>query len=226
MKSVVMCMLWGLWGGEYADQYVSKLYRMVRRNTSVDFDFICLCDRPIRCRDSNIHILPIPPHITKWQFNLPKTYLHYPFEELKGRQILFFDLDTIIVGNIDHFLNYRGSLCGIEPFAPNNRGKHIGGGVLSFECGAYRGIFTAVEANPVQWAKKTQGGKERLLLKDFEEQYDGYNYWQKLHPSHVVSFKRHCKRNNIPTDARIIAFHGIPKPHEVIKNRIVRKYWR
>jgi hypothetical protein len=40
----------------------------------------------------------------------------------------------------------------------------------------------------------------------------------------ILSYKRHC-RQGIPDGARIVVFHGEPKPHEVHDAHIAR-YWK
>ncbi len=53
----VLCMKWGT---KYGPDYVNRLYAMVRRHLSGDFNFVCLTDdgRGIR---AEVQCLPIPP---------------------------------------------------------------------------------------------------------------------------------------------------------------------
>ena len=48
------------WGKKYGSHYVNKLYAMVRRHLSGDFDVGCLTDDANEIR-SEVRCLPIPP---------------------------------------------------------------------------------------------------------------------------------------------------------------------
>jgi len=78
-----------------------------------------LADNPagIRCET-----LPIVPDLPTWWGKL--TLFGHP---IPGR-ILYFDLDTVIVGNIDGFAAYDGPFCLIKPFY---RGRGFASGVMS-----------------------------------------------------------------------------------------------
>ena len=52
-------------------------------------------------------------------------------------------------------------------------------------------------------------------------------YFQDLYPRQVVSYKVHCMGRpeiTLPTNSRVLCFHGKPKPHE-IKNGL-QVYWK
>ncbi|MEE1122464.1 MAG: glycosyltransferase, partial [Acinetobacter pseudolwoffii] len=41
-QNIVICMKWGT---KYGSEYVNRLYNMVKRHTTVDFQMVCLTDR-------------------------------------------------------------------------------------------------------------------------------------------------------------------------------------
>jgi len=41
-----------------------------------------------------------------------------------------------------------------------------------------------------------------------------WEYWQDILPGAVVSYKKHC-RKGVPSMAKIVCFHGRPKPWEI-----------
>ena len=41
-----------------------------------------------------------------------------------------------------------------------------------------------------------------------------WDYWQDILPGMVVSYKKHCQ-NGVPKDAKIVCFHGRPKPWDL-----------
>lgn len=220
-KPVILCMYWGNWGDGLAKKYVSNLRNMCRRNSTVDFDFFCITDRDFLLKDVNV--IKMPNNIVHWRFNLPKFYMHKSFPELKGRRILFFDLDTVITGNIDAFLSYEGYLCTIKPFNQVNWKKNTPGGILSFVNGETEWLWHKVNENVHYW-EQTTGGKERLILNRLEPQGQ-WDRWQDLFPNYVVSYKRHIRKGRIPDDMRVIAFHGNPRPHEV-QDLLIKNNWK
>ena len=54
------------------------------------------------------------------------------------------------------------------------------------------------------------------------------DYFQDFFPNEVVSYKAHCVGNNnkvtVPKKAKIICFHGRPRPHEITDG--LSKYWK
>lgn len=96
----ILCMKWGT---KYGPDYVNRLYAMVRRHLSGEFNFVCLTDDPKGIR-SEVQCLPIPPldlALAPGQADRAWKKLT-TFEEnlygLRGRA-LFIDLDVVIVGN-------------------------------------------------------------------------------------------------------------------------------
>jgi hypothetical protein len=185
-------MLWGNWGGDNPVQYVEKLRNMVARHTTVDYDFYCMSDRQIDLED--VYTIRIPEYVTGWKFNLPKFYMHAKHSELEGRRVLFFDLDTVIVGNIDLFLLYEGYICTVKPFKKQNENVSTPGGVLSFINGATEWIWNHVAEQPQYW-ETTTGGKERLILNKLEPK-EKWDRWQDILPGQLVSYKKHVLKKN------------------------------
>ena len=103
----ILCMKWGT---KYGPEYVNRLYAMVRRHLSGDFNFVCLTDDTKGIR-SEVQCFPIPPlalELAPGQVDRAWKKLT-TFEEnlygLRGRA-LFIDLDVVIVGSLDAFFEY------------------------------------------------------------------------------------------------------------------------
>ena len=92
------------WGNKYISQYANILYNMVKRHTTVPFEFHCITD-DIKGLDPHIKTIKLPndPWIKTWWSKLWMFGSHFP---LKGN-ILFFDLDVIVFKNIDELFNYN-----------------------------------------------------------------------------------------------------------------------
>ena len=91
------------WGNKYPADYVNRLYNMIKRQISSPFTLYCLTD------DSEgmypeIHPLPIiDSSLSGWWHKL--SLFQEDFYGLKG-DILYTDLDVVIVGELDEFFTY------------------------------------------------------------------------------------------------------------------------
>ena len=92
------------WGNKYISQYVNVLYNMVKKHTTVPFEFHCITEDP-KGLDPHIKTIKLPndPWIKTWWSKLWMFGSHFP---LQGN-ILYFDLDVIVFRNIDELFNYN-----------------------------------------------------------------------------------------------------------------------
>jgi len=126
--------------------------------------------------------------------------------------VVFFDLDTVIVGAIDELLDYRGAFALLRDLMHPTR---YGSGVMAWNNSLSTGLWEAYEA---QGRPDIDGGDQAFiqshlkadLLQDFV--------------SGIYSYKVHCK-NGLPEDARIVCFHGLPRPH-MVSDGWVDACWR
>ncbi len=206
MPLTVACFKWGNWCAPHGTDYVNRLFRHVQDHLQAPHDFICFTDDPTN----------LAPGITArtlgcadWNWNLRKMWAYNPASGLKGR-VLLLDLDTLVTGSLDDIAAYSGPFCVAEDFF--EPGRH-GGGVISFEASQeltkrlweplvsrYESINAAVN------------GSERFYFR--RELGEWGDHWQKVLPGQVVSSKVHC-RSGVPPDARLVCFHGQPRPHQV-----------
>lgn len=222
MTSLMINIVCLKWGTKYGPEYVNRLYLAVRRHTTKPFRFWCYTD------DANgihpgirVEQLKYSDQLDSWwnKINLFSKDLDIPL----GEQIFYIDLDTLIVGNIDHLLTdevpdivvLRDFYHGIAKSAGN-----IGSGLMSWRHGDYHNIWDRFIADPVAAVKSAHPhGDQRWV----ENNIDAWYYWQDLFPGQVVSFKMHCQ-NGIPADARVICYHGKPSIPESAKQHT--KDWK
>ena len=97
----VVCVKWGV---KYPSQYANVLNSMVKRHTTVPFEFHCITDDKSGL-DPHIKTIMFPnePWIKTWW---SKLWMFSPDMPLKGN-ILFFDLDVIIHNNIDPLFTHN-----------------------------------------------------------------------------------------------------------------------
>jgi len=86
-KNYILCLKHGT---KYSAEYVNKLYNMVARNCTLDYEFVCLTDDP-KGINENIKILPLPGHLQGWWC---KPYMFSKDLPLKGT-VLYMDLDVV-----------------------------------------------------------------------------------------------------------------------------------
>ena len=209
----VVCLKWGT---KYEREYVNNLQAMVRRHLSLPHRFVCFTDDPsgLACET-----LPIPAGLPTWWGKV--AFFGHP---LPGR-LLYFDLDTVIVGGIDDFARYDGPFCVIKPFY---RDWGYASGVMSISADFGRDVWDKFRRNPQAAIAHCQrhadppwnNGDQRWL----ELTVPRADYWQDLLPGQLVSYKVHCGAA-LPPGARVVCFHGKPDPHEVA-DTWVREHWR
>lgn len=116
---------------------------------------------------------------------------------------LYLDLDTIIVGNLDHMASYDGPFAGLSDFYHPEK---FASGVMMWEAGEADHIWTNWEkAGRPMFHPRGDGGWIESMMPAAQR-------IQTLFPSQIVSFKGHCA-NGVPENARLVCFHGLPRPH-------------
>lgn len=132
--------------------------------------------------------------------------------ELPG-DFLFMDLDTVIVGPIDDILAVE-KLTMLRDFYRDGKKlkEGLGSGLMYIPGDARRGIWGMWRQQPQLNMRVYPAGDQRLLEKFWLNTADR---WQDVVPDQVVSWKVHCKADVVPSEARVICFHGKPRPWEV-----------
>ena len=189
------------WGDKFGAEYVNNLFSGIERNSTVPFKFHCFTDDTTGVLENiQCHNLP-DMDITGWWYKLWLFSDEMPFEP--GERIMFFDLDTIVTGNIDDILEYDcpADLIGLRNFYNPER---FASGLLMWRHGTQTHIWREFVAEP----RKAQA-----------QSPDGDQQWTELHATNwtlwqaefegVYSYKQSCS-NGLPTDAKIVCYHGTP----------------
>ena len=226
MKQVV-CMKWGTL---YPADYVNKLYGMVRRNVSGPLRFVCMTDDASGVR-AEVECLPCPT------VDLPPPYNNTGWRKLvlwkqalPGMEgdWLFLDLDAIVLDSLDPFFDFEPAVSFVVMQNWTQPGKGIGNtSVFRFRVGAHPYIYDRLEP-------------------EFDAIHDDYRIEQtyisrtvgemKFWPdAWCVLFKTHCvppmparwwKAPAVPPGARIVAFPGVPNPHEAVLGQWPAKWYK
>ena len=91
------------WGTKYSTEYVVRLYQMVKKNTTHKFEMFCLTDNPDIYPDG-ITGVKLKTGFEGW-WNKMQLFRD---DMLPVGEYLYFDLDVVIVANIDCLFEYEG----------------------------------------------------------------------------------------------------------------------
>lgn len=227
-------------------EYVEILFDKVRRNISDKeaFKFICFTDDHQEYPEGIVK-RPLLPHLKGWWHKL---YLFKSgvFEE--GERVVFFDLDTVIVGGLDDIIHYDGAFATLRDFyRPDGLGPavmmwtptkgteyiwtHFNAqwnlGIREDYIGYLGGrgdqaILEDVRRLTTQYALDTKGTFYERQWRDNPLQK--IDFLQDILPNQFKSYKADA-RYAIPKGTRVVCFHGLPRPHEV-KDGWVPDIWK
>ena len=145
--------------GYYTPDYVSKLYRSLKRNSSIPFEFICLSDT------KNIEADVILPYNSydkiKIHWHKLKFFSPYFAYQKAGDDIIVMDIDQVITGNVDELIGYPVQdnelvTYGIwwnmktNPFTVKDP-LSINGGFYKFKSGSLKYVWDDFALNPEYW---------------------------------------------------------------------------
>ena len=186
--------------------------------------FVCLTDDP-RGIDSRVETKPLPDDLPGWwnKISLFKPRIH----DLRGA-LLYFDLDMVIIRNIDPLVCYPGKFLAIPAAAIKNE---FAAALLRFNIGEHRRIWDLFEPRSAEVIRKVYGDQNWINACAGNADLAEYSRsvrlrWPEVTPRRPLiqplprnwfpDFKRHL--GEVPAGlgraARVIVFHGKPMVHE------------
>ncbi len=136
--------------GLYTPDYVGKFYRAIKRNSSINFQRVCISDDPNVEAD---FVLPLNPHSNiKYHWHKLKFFSPQFAHQMRGDDIIIMDIDQVITGNIDELLKYpveKGKLLTYEAWWDRILKKN--GGFYKFKSGTLNHIWDKFSLNPEFW---------------------------------------------------------------------------
>lgn len=223
----VLCMKWGT---KYGPEYVNRLYAMVRRHLSGEFNFVCLTDDGTGIRPE-VKCLPIPPlnlHLAPGQRDgawKKLTTFEADLHGLRGTA-LFLDVDVVVVGSLDAFFEQPGEFLIIHDYPRFWRfGRRITGNssVYRFELGAHADVLAYFREHMDEVQANYRN--EQTFLSKFLNRQGKLSYWPE---GWCPSFKYHgipawpanyWREPFVPAGARIMIFHGECNPPDALAGR-------
>ncbi len=194
----------------YDETWVDKLYRGFARNLTIPFRFVLFTDRPRKFAEPIVQRPLVSKTIDYGCFTEP-----YKLNE----PMILVGLDTIIVGNVDHFAEYclSGQKIALLRDPKSTRLKDKGYPDQS---------INGVAFVPVGWGKvfeEWRGENDMLHLRKYPwEPID--DRWPK---EQIVSYKMHIRPNDnkLHPDNRLVYFHGTPKASDLTNLEWVKNNW-
>lgn len=220
-----------LWGNKYTEDYVHILKKSIERNTNVEHKFVCYSDRIIQ----NIETRLLPKGLEGW-WN--KMYLFDNTHREEKNNIIFFDLDTVITGNIDWFMSYTGKFAILDKGIVDggNATNYFATGLYAFNSSKNQYLWDIFKNN-LHVTNQIAGDQDFATYCIDRNEID---IIQKMKPNGVRSYKLQGIYDFLdkpPDDLSIILFHGVPRPHQAISEVVeahgkiyeprewVKEYW-
>ncbi len=194
-------------GGDFEYKHVVDLYLQLAATAKWEGHVVCLTDQIADWAPSGIELLPLTRKFKGWWSKLE---LCAPEHDRLG-DLLYFDLDTLVVGAIDEIAAV-GKLTLLSDFLQPSR---LASGMM----------YLPVKARQNAWELLHAGAGADLVVKTWHRRGDQAFFefcwrheaqrWQDVLPGQVVSFKQDVLPNGgCPDGARVICFHGKPRPWE------------
>lgn len=221
-KNYILCLKHGT---KYSFDYVNRLYNMVKKNCTLDFEFVCLTEDPTKLHP-DIKTIPLPGNLSGWWC---KPYMFSKDLPLRGT-VLYMDLDVVVASNIDKLFTYQPNhWCTIRDFTRAMRPKwqKYNSSIVRFRVGQLDHVWTEYQKNYVSIQKRLHGDQDWL--------YEATRNTQAmLYPdSWILSWKWEVRKNKeyAPGGMRgnrklkhtenakprveccVCVFHGDPSPH-------------
>lgn len=213
-------------GGIYNEVYVNKLASAVRRHSTRTFEFVTLTDGDPKKIDMKVvdRVIPLELNLTGWWSKLE---LFRP-ELFSGTQVFYLDLDTLILDNIDDFLDYRGDFLGLRDF---NTLVDFGSGIMGWNPEKTVNIFYKFIKGALHsksYIQSHQGGDQEVIYKLNKLKLD---WVQDCFPRKMAAFKYECynestRQVSYPPGTSIICFHSKPKMADLIHDPIIKNNWK
>jgi hypothetical protein len=218
------------WGDKFSEDYVYNLKSMVERNTTVPHKFVCFSDRKLK----GITTMKLQPGYEGWWNKMQLFNTNY----MLGNRVVYLDLDTLIVDNIDWLLNYDGIFMGIEDLGSvNSHQKFLKGRLQSAV------LAWDYQLNGHLWNRFISGQEYTRFRGDGEflnEIVPSYSrdFVQKKYPGKLKSYKYQVYSEGITDKLSIICFHGRPSIPQAIAEAVtttmgtyepqdwIKDYWR
>ena len=223
-------------GTKYTGLHVNRLYSMVKRHLTIPYRFVCFTENSANI-DPNVQIIKLPTElpISGWWW---KTYIFNKDHFHAGDIQLYFDLDMVIIDNIDKLYQYMpGHFIGLQNLGRVfNKPDCLGSAVLRWSGNSYSRIWDKFIENP-SVALQYPGGDQDWIwkhcnkqIKFFPKEWIMSYKWEVRNMSELIRFEnrwvfKNTRDPEIHKDTAVLAFHGTPDMEDV-KDKIIVENWQ
>ena len=222
------------WGTKYSAEYVNKLYNMVKRNLTINYEFVCFTEDK-KGIDPTIRVEPLPSlSVSGWWY---KPWFLSNELSIKGT-LLFLDLDVVVFNNIDYLFTYKPekNFCIIRDFNRHVRTQwdRMNSSVFRTHIGSQQQIYEQFKLSTPATIRRFQGDQDFMYkhIKDFSFWPDDWiqSYkWEMRSKKDlgIVNGKRNFIKHGFPTvkeTTSIAVFHGDPNT-SICQDTWVKERW-
>jgi len=221
-----------LWGTAYSEEDVNTLYSMIQRNTSFPISFHLFSNEALPLLDRKIirhseTAMNIAPEHNRYAYRKEAGLCDDTLGGLTGQRVFFFDLDVVIMDNLDELFTYPK---GDKFYIINDwhtRGDQVGQATCySFVVGTLGFIRKTFEADPEPIIRKFGTASQEYLSSKVIEKFGPLNFWPE---QWFQSFRFHClppgplrhflTPHQPKKGTKVLAFHGHPDIQDALAGR-------
>lgn len=184
---------------DYDIAYVHELHEAIETHVHEPYDFVCLTDAPIRTNR------------IKLEHDWPGWWAKMEVFKLPG-PVLYIDLDTMPVADLTEITGqaFKNRFTVLRDFYNQTR---IATGLMAWN-GDMSSLYENFARDPEKYIRGKQLGRGDQW--PVEDNTVACHFWQDVVPGQVVSFKADClPKGEVPKGARIVCFHGRPRPRDI-----------
>lgn len=223
-------------GTKYNEVHVNRLYNMVKRHLTIPHRFVCFTENSKNLY-SDIDIRPLPD-IAKIQGWWWKPYIFAPDHFNPIDTNLFFDLDMVIINNIDKLIRYKqGLFVGLQDVGRAlDKPTKLGSAVMRWQGSNFTDIWSKFADNP-DISKKYPGGDQDWVWHLHKNKINFFpKTWIMSYKWEVRNIKELIRVDNkwlfktvrdpeIDKDTAVLAFHGTPDIEDT-QDKIIVENWQ
>lgn len=187
---------------EYHPRQVIWLRDQIAKHVKCEYRFVCFSDIQI----DGVEVIPLTDNLPGWWSKISM------FKHDLGK-VFYLDLDTVIIDDITHMVRYAHKFTVLRNLSSKATGR-IGSGLMAWN-GDYSHIYRKFMESPekymAEYTTSDRWGDQALIQEFMNGKFD---YFQDLFPFQMGSYKFDYGQKDPWKGARIIIFHGSPKPWE------------